>query len=258
MQIDNEIYYFLFHPLSEKHSIPVKIFASVTVGALTILTAFTFLIPFIYFNWKDRKIRQISGPTKETEIKDTILPKIETKSKNETEIVKDILPKVESEKPITTVAKIKAKHTEYLALFEKWEAKKKWGNIHDAHYDWWMFPIDNRIGGRVNEYTVSDSDIKELKKDPEFMKNYLRGVVLVVRAWGWELLDEKAVSADNKTPEQKWTKWDVRLGKMADSLKLFEQDEYHAKLRIFAQQAILGNKHNLEPWVLDHLQPKPK
>lgn len=238
MQIDNEIYYFLFHPLSDSHSTPKKFLASVTVVAITILTAFTFLIPFIYFNLKDRKIQQISGPTKETQI------------------VGEILPKVESQKPITKVNKIKVKHEEYLKFFKNCEAEKKWGEIHSAHYDWWMFPIDNKSGGRINEYTVSESDIKELKNDPEFMKNYLKGVELVVRAWGWELLDEKA--AENRTPEQKWTGWDVRLGKMADSLKLFEQDVYHEKLRIFAEQAILKKNYNLESWVIDHLKPRPK
>ncbi|HEY4832069.1 MAG TPA: hypothetical protein VIH61_05855 [Waddliaceae bacterium] len=236
MQIDNEIYNFFFHPLSDSHSTRVKCFASITLFALTIFSGLVFLIPFVYFNLKDRDIRLIPGSTKETEIKDLIFPK------------------VEPNKPQTVVNKVKKKHSEQLKLFEEWAKAEQWGKIHAAHYDWWMFPIDNKDGGRRNEYTVSESDIEELKKDTKFMDNYRKGVELVVRAWGWELLGEK--SAENKTSEQTWTKWDVRLGKMANSLRLFKQDEYLEKLRIFAKKAILGNNFNLESWVLDQLKPK--
>jgi hypothetical protein len=254
MQVDKEIYNFFFHPLSNSHSTPVKFFATITVMALAIFSGFLFLVPFVYFNLRDRNIRLIVGPTKETKIKNAIF-------KESTEPKKEVPSKTSEisqkpKKPQTTVDRVKEKHTEFLKFFEKCAAENQWKQIHSAHYDWWMFPIDNKSGGKKNDYTVSADDINELKKDLQFMKNYQRGVELVVRAWGWELLDEKFV--ENRNAQQKWTRWDVRLGKMAESLKLFEQDEYHKKLGIFAQKAILENSYNLESWVLTHLAPREK
>lgn len=114
--------------------------------------------------------------------------------------------------------RLKEKHKEQLVAFENWANTGNWLSFHEAHFDWWMFPIDqpSRLG---LTYTLNQMDIDNLKKDPEFMKNYLRGVELLLRSWGWDL-QEKALI---QTPQehQSWHNWPIRLSKCAQSLELF-------------------------------------
>jgi len=113
---------------------------------------------------------------------------------------------------------LKAKQKGHLALFEEWARTSHWQNFHSTHYDWWMFPYSqpSQFGFA---YVVYDSEIHDLKQDPEFVTNYLRGVELLLLSWGWNLHKEALVS--DPDPDQKWHNWPIRLYKCAMSLKEF-------------------------------------
>lgn len=130
---------------------------------------------------------------------------------------------------------LKRKHTEQIGKFESWAAEHKWTDFHDAHYDWWTFPIDkpSRLG---YAYTVYEGEIEALKKDPVFMKNYLRGVEQVLLAWGWDLNNEQEV--DEPGPGQTWSDWPIRLFKCAQSLKLFDLQKELASVKKYGRSLL--------------------
>ena len=82
-----------------------------------------------------------------------------------------------------------------------------------------------------------------LKSDPLFMKNYRAGVVLVAKSWGWDLENRKNITNE----VQRWTDYQVRLGKMLDSLRLFQQDDLRSALTDLINQQ--GLVPTLEPWI---------
>lgn len=113
---------------------------------------------------------------------------------------------------------LKLKQSEQLALFEIWAENHDWLSFHTAHYDWWMFPIDqpSRLGFA---FTIYRDEVEILKGDAEFVKNYLRGVKLLLLSWGWDL--EKMEVITNAEKDQNWHNWPIRLYKCAQSLALF-------------------------------------
>jgi hypothetical protein len=113
---------------------------------------------------------------------------------------------------------LKEKQKDQLLKFEEWAESKNWLAFHDAHYDWWMFPIDQPSSLGL-KYTVDKTAIENLKMDEEFMKNYLRGVELLLRSWGWNLNQESLISTPYE--HQTWHNWPIRLSKCAQSLELF-------------------------------------
>jgi hypothetical protein len=115
---------------------------------------------------------------------------------------------------------LKKKQGDQLQLFEQFAAERRWTKFHESHYDWWTFPIDkpSRLGFA---YTVFEDEIETLKQDLQFMKNYIRGVDLLMLAWGWDLYKEKEI--DDPDPDQTWSDWPIRLSKCAQSLKLFDR-----------------------------------
>lgn len=147
------------------------------------------------------------------------------------------------------VTRLKKKQQEHLLKLTALAERGEWEHLqmHTAHpdsgFDWWMFPIDRPSRGHGNEYQMSLKEIQVLKSDPLFMKNYRAGVVLVAKSWGWDLENRKEIS----NVVQKWTNYQVRLGKMLDSLRLFKQDDLRAALTDLIKQQ--GLTHTLEPWV---------
>jgi len=129
------------------------------------------------------------------------------------------------------LAKLKQKHHFQLVLFEEWAAERKWMHIHTAHYDWWMFPIDSRSSFGY-AWTVFSDDVAELKEDPVFVKEYLRGVQLLALAWGWDLYAKDWIPEPDKM--QCWQDWPIRLYKCAKSLKLFGYQESFESMRKYA------------------------
>jgi hypothetical protein len=129
------------------------------------------------------------------------------------------------------IAELKRKQAEQLATFERWATRGDWQAIHNAHYDWWMFPLDER-SQHGDAYTVYAGDIAELKQDPAYVRSYLRGVELLALAWGWDLAARQYLAHPQRG--QAWSRWPIRLYKAARSLQLFGYTDEFESLKAFA------------------------
>ena len=139
------------------------------------------------------------------------------------------------------LAKIKEKQKWQLDLFKAWAAKGQWSQIHSSHYDWWMFPIDEKSSYGF-AWTVYDGDVLELKKDGQYMQDYLQGVDLLATSWGWDLSAQTYI--DHPHPDQRWQNWPVRLYKCARSLKLFGFMAQFESMKKYAN-ALMGKGENM-------------
>ena len=92
-----------------------------------------------------------------------------------------------------------------------------------------MFPIKEDSGYGF-KYSIFEDDVKELQKT-EFIKNYLLGIKLISKSWGWDIENSKLI--ENPDKYQKYNNYDIRLRKIGQSLKLFEQEEYFNSLDKF-------------------------
>jgi hypothetical protein len=152
-------------------------------------------------------------------------------------------------KAVTKVDALKNKQQDHLAKLNRLARAGHWQHLQmhtdhpDSGFDWWMFLIDRASTGYGDQYRVSQRDIEALMNDPIFMKNYRNGVLLVTKSWGWDLEQRKDVT--NRV--QKWTNYQVRLGKMLDSLRLFKQDDLRIAITDFIDQK--GISPTLEPWI---------
>jgi hypothetical protein len=133
------------------------------------------------------------------------------------------------------LVRLKQQHAAQLAEFEQWAASGQWEQFHSHHYDWWMFPI-NQPSSYGFAYTVYQQEIEELKTDPEFMRNLLRGAELLAASWGWNL--NKADFLPDPASAQKWHSWPIRLHKAAQSLKLFGLEKEFQSFRKYALHLI--------------------
>lgn len=238
-----KVYNFFFHP--EKLDAETKALSVITVIALSIFTAGGFLIAFGIINWHDRKVA-LQNPKK-----NKIFP-----------IVKPIIQKTPlTEENLTKIKQVKDKNAEQVALFEKWASDKDWIRFTPqySHYDWWAFPITRSSAGYGDQYAVNAREIEALKADDEFMHNYRRGVELVVKSWGWDLNKDSPIPEDEKNADQKWTGYGVRLGKMADSLNLFDEKDYYQRLQHFFDSVCVPNikQYPLEKWIYTVLSRPP-
>jgi len=137
--------------------------------------------------------------------------------------------------------KIKEKQKWQLDLFKAWAAQEQWSEIHAAHYDWWMFPIDQPSSYGF-AWTVYDGDVFELKKDAPYIQNYLEGVDLLAKSWGWDLSAQTYITDPH--PDQRWQNWPVRLYKCARSLKLFEFVPQFESMKKYAND-LMRNGENM-------------
>ena len=126
---------------------------------------------------------------------------------------------------------LKAKQAFQLSLFEEWVEKKDWRQFHVSHYDWWMFPY-SKPGRLGYAYVVYESEIHDLKLDPDFIQNYLRGVELLLLSWGWNLQKENLIT--HPDIHQEWQHWPIRLYKCAFSLMEFGFSTEFNSVRKFA------------------------
>ena len=128
-------------------------------------------------------------------------------------------------------AQIVRQQAETLAMFRAAAASHQWERIHDAHYDWWMFPIDqpSRFG---DAYTVSPADVAELKATPGFLADYLDGVRILLQSWGWDFDTRRFI--DVVDAAQVWQNWPIRLEKCGRSLWLFDQKDSYRSVRDYA------------------------
>lgn len=135
---------------------------------------------------------------------------------------------------------LKDQQARQLASFEKWASEKKWYKIHENHYDWWMFPI-NQPSSYGFKYVFYDEDIAELKSDAKYIRNYLRGVEILAQAWGWDLYGVKLIL--NPDDDQTWQDWPIRLYKCAKSLQLFGFIKEFESMRQYALYLLNNGKN---------------
>ena len=131
-------------------------------------------------------------------------------------------------KKLTT---FKAKQVETLSIFRQHAKTGSWEKLHQDHFDWWMFPIDD---GSKDEFNIcSEEDVTTLRGDAEWLKGYHEALRLAAAAWGWDLTKARRI----EPPEtgMAWTFRDVRLAKMCRSLYLFEETERLDSLQTFAR-----------------------
>lgn len=129
------------------------------------------------------------------------------------------------------IARLKAEQKRQLADFERWAAQKNWARIHHSHYDWWMFPLSAPSSDGLM-WTVYAGDIAELKADEAYVRDYLRGVTLLMASWGWDL--EAQDFLPDLGPDQHWQDWPVRLYKASASVQAFGFDVPFASLMKYA------------------------
>ena len=133
---------------------------------------------------------------------------------------------------------VKAKQADHLKRLEVLAEGNQWQHLanHTSHidsgFDWWMFPTTRISSGQGDKYALSLVDVERLRQDPEFIESFRKGVMLVSRSWGWNLETQK----DETGQTQKWRSWDVRLGKMMDSLHRFQQKDLHDSLIVFVNE----------------------
>lgn len=133
------------------------------------------------------------------------------------------------------IEELKRKQKWQLDKFEEWAATGNWEMIHGSHYDWWMFPISSPSKFGFG-WSVFEEEINELKKDENYIRNYLRGVELLALSWGWDA--KKAGYIPDPTPSQCWHNWPIRLYKVARSLAIFGFNDYYQSMRKYAQDLI--------------------
>ena len=137
------------------------------------------------------------------------------------------------------VAPLKRKHKEQLTEFESWASRNEWEKFHHAHYDWWIFPV-NRQSSYGYQWTVYASEVEELKADPAFVADYLRGMELVAASWGWDLKNQGYFS--HLQPGQSWHDWPIRLAKAAQSAQVFGFENEFASLKALALDLVQKGK----------------
>jgi hypothetical protein len=130
---------------------------------------------------------------------------------------------------------IKDRQRETLAMFQHAAARSAWMEIHQSHYDWWMFPIDEPSGYGL-AWTIYEGDIAELKADPDYLGRYLLGIELLAASWGWDLRQGCALA--DVQPGQCWQHWPIRLYKAAKSAQLFGFTAEFESLRRLGQELI--------------------
>jgi hypothetical protein len=113
---------------------------------------------------------------------------------------------------------LKDKQRQQLQKFQQAAACGDWMAIHEDHYDWWMFPIDERSMHGL-AWTVYEGEVGELRRDGDYLDRYLLGVELLARSWGWDL--RQVCYLLEPQPGQCWQNWPIRLYKAAKSVKLF-------------------------------------
>ena len=155
---------------------------------------------------------------------------------------------------VDKVALIKMKQASHLVKLQALADGDDWASLQqhtmhpDSGFDWWMFPVDRPSASWGDLYAIDANDVDGLKADAAFMESYRAGVILVAKSWGWDLENNEDVT----DPVQRWTGYNVRLGKMLQSLTIFGQADLHERLVAFVDAHQL--RPSLNDWILPYLQ----
>jgi hypothetical protein len=102
------------------------------------------------------------------------------------------------------------KHRDQLREFKMWAKQSSWSRFDTAHFDWWMFPINEPSRHGMLYAIPSRDDVELLMALPEFRKGFIAGFVLVTKAWGWDLTRRCWM----RSRPSKWKGRPIRLYKM--------------------------------------------
>ena len=130
--------------------------------------------------------------------------------------------------------KLIAQHQKQVAMFEDWAAAQSWSSFHEAHYDWWAFPI-NQPSSRAWQWTVLDGDVRELQANPEFIMRLKAGIRLLGAAWGWDT--ENSTVCQQCSAHQRWQNWPIRLWKATLCAALFGLEQVTSPIK--AERAVV-------------------
>eukprot|EP01102_Stenamoeba_stenopodia_P020957 TRINITY_DN8329_c0_g1_i1.p1 TRINITY_DN8329_c0_g1~~TRINITY_DN8329_c0_g1_i1.p1 ORF type:complete len:178 (+),score=24.06 TRINITY_DN8329_c0_g1_i1:58-591(+) len=144
---------------------------------------------------------------------------------------------------------LKQQHRTQLKFFESWVSSGQWMKIHNAHFDWWMFPIDEKSASKGVKYTVSLEHVQKLKSDAEWMVAYRRGVEILLLSWGWNINHRTEVerSERDKKNGQRWQHYPVRLYKCIKSLMLFRESDYVESIKQYVTTVLKVTPEGLDP-----------
>lgn len=226
MRVD--AYNFFFHPLHEDHSVEESVISIITTVVLSILTGGLYLLILGAVHLKERC--SVIEPDQEGMIPPS-MGKIALAQSHH-------------------LGDLKEKMSDHLVKLQRLAARGEWSHLqtHTSHqdsgFDWWMFPTNRPSRGQGTRYMVSEIDIALLKEDREFMETYRKGVILVAKSWGFDLENQMDLTSD----VQKWTGYQVRLGKMLHSLQLFGERELFDRLVQFID--LKNIRRTLEEWII--------
>ena len=169
-------------------------------------------------------VRLSNGKTQTFSVNDLFpVPKRE-ESKQQRSIRAEVRPKWfcskgKSHNNLFDLDKTKSKQSETLQTFRMHDNKGDCAKIHNDHFDWWMFPTEDQSRPAHN---ILEGDMERLKADESWMSNYRESVVLIAKAWGWNVENGKPLSSVSAPPKPIS---DVRLAKIIRSLWLFGQKD---------------------------------
>lgn len=127
---------------------------------------------------------------------------------------------------------LKRKHHAQYQAFEEWAKVGKWQSFHQSHYDWWAFPYEDPSGAYAFAYSIWEYETEILQQDALFMTEFIRGAVLLMLSWGWDLQQQNFIQ--NPEKHQVWQNWAIRLYKCARALKQLGFEKEFQSVRKFA------------------------
>ena len=117
-----------------------------------------------------------------------------------------------------------------------------------AHFDWWQFPIDIK-SSYPQFYVNSQDNINILKANAKMMDTINKSLILVAKAYGWDLVNERMYSKEKRTEfggarydDDLGTNRHIRLAKMTRCCWLFGLDKQMKSLQKFARE-LIDQKH---------------
>jgi hypothetical protein len=118
---------------------------------------------------------------------------------------------------------MREKQEEQLELFRKWKNEKNWKALHNAHYDWWAFPIDRGSAAYGDGYNVAGDNINKLVSDKKYMANLVELASIYSEAMGWDIVNRDWIKdLDWDKGQDPWAQaYGARLYKIARALQIF-------------------------------------
>jgi hypothetical protein len=139
--------------------------------------------------------------------------------------------------------KMRAKQQEQLDLFRKWKEEKNWKALHNAHYDWWAFPIDRGSAAYGDGYNVAGKNIDALVSDKKYMDNLVELASIYSEAMGWDIVNRDWLTGlDWDKGQDPWAQaYGARLYKIARSLQIFGLNDQYESFSLMVESLRLDD-----------------